>query len=247
MSLVRWVVGAGPDVVLVHAGVADSRMWARQVADLRRDHRVITVDLRGFGETPVEAGVKYSDAADLLEVLDELEVETTAVAAASFGANVVLQAASHAPERFTRMVLMSPPVDGVEKTDDLRAFGAEEDRLLEAGDVDGATDLNVRTWLGPDADEAARALLWTMQKRAFEVGLAVGDLDQEEYEVDPAVLTMPVKLFHGSHDLDYFHHCASHLAGQLPQVDHVELPWAGHLPTLERPAEGTALLRAALA
>ncbi|QNE20736.1 alpha/beta hydrolase [Kribbella qitaiheensis] len=246
MTLVRWVVGDEPEVLLVHAGVADSRMWAEQVADLSRDHRVITVDLRGFGETPVEAGVKYSDAQDLLDVLDELQVETTAVVAASFGANVVLQAASHAPERFTRLVLMSPPMDGVERTDDLRAFGAEEDRLLEAGDVDGATDLNVRTWLGPEADDEAHELLRIMQKRAFDVGLAVGDLDQEEYEVDPKVLTMPVKLFHGTHDLDYFHHCATHLAAQLPQVDHVELPWAGHLPTLERRAEGIELVRAAL-
>jgi 3-oxoadipate enol-lactonase len=239
------VVGDGPTVVLVHAGVGDSRMWARQVEDLRRDHRVITLDLRGYGETPLEAAAKYSDAGDVLELLELLDIDTTAAVAASYGAYVVLQAASKAPGRFSRLVLMSPPVDGVEPTEDFRAFVAEENRLLEAGDVDAATDLNVRTSLGPDADDEARELVRVMQKRAFELQLAAGDdVDNEEYEVGG--ITVPVKLFTGTHQLSFFQDCAAHLATQLPDVENTILPWAGHLPSLERPAETTALIRNAL-
>jgi pimeloyl-ACP methyl ester carboxylesterase len=220
-------------------------MWARQVEDLRRDHRVITLDLRGFGETPLEAGAKYADAGDVLEVLDELGVETTKVVGSSYGAYVVLQAASRQPERFSRLVLMSPPADNVVPTDDFRAFAAEEDKLLEAGDIDAATELNVRTSVGPDADDEARELVRVMQKRAFELQLAAGDVDNDEWEV--AGITAPIKLFTGAHELAFFAACAQYLAGILPNVDHTELPWAGHLPSLERPAEMTALIRAALA
>ena len=234
-------------MLLVHAGVADARMWDRQVEDLRRDHRVITLDLPGFGETPLEVGEKYSDAGDLLELLDELGLDGVAVVGASYGANVVLQAASKAPERFSRLVLLAPPVFTLERTPDLRAFGAEEDKLLEAGDVDGATDLNVRTWLGPEADEQAHELLRLMQKRAFDVQLAAGDdVENEDYEIRPELLTMPVKLFSGAHDLQFFHDSAAYLVSALPNVEHVELPWAGHLPTLERPADGVELVRTAL-
>jgi 3-oxoadipate enol-lactonase len=247
MTIHHQVVGDGPAVLLVHAGVADSRMWARQVADLQVDHQVITADLRGYGETPLEPGAQYSDAGDLLELLDVLRVERAAVVAASYGANVVLQAASRQPDRFSRLVLLAPPVDGVEPTDDLRAFWAEEERLLEAGDVDGATALNVETWLGPDADDDARILLLAMQRHAFEIQLAAGDVDNEEYPVDPAVITAPVKLFSGAHDLQFFTAGAAALAKELPDVEPVELSWAGHLPTLERPEEGSALIRNALA
>jgi 3-oxoadipate enol-lactonase len=73
MTIHHEVVGDGPTVLLVHAGVADARMWAPQVEDLRRDHRVITVDLRGYGETPLAAGATYSDAGDLLELLAHKE------------------------------------------------------------------------------------------------------------------------------------------------------------------------------
>ncbi|MDX6292363.1 MAG: hypothetical protein QOH50_1438 [Kribbellaceae bacterium] len=238
------VVGDGPAVLLVHAGVCDSRMWARQVEDLRRDHRVITLDLRGYGETPLEAGAKYSDAWDVLELLELLDIDTTAAVAASYGAYVVLQAASKAPGRFSRLVLMSPPVDGVEPTEDFRAFVTEENRLLEAGDVDGATDLNVRTSLGPEADNGARELVRVMQKRAFELQLAAGDVSNEEYEVGG--ITAPVTLFTGARQLKFFQDCATHLTTQLPDVENTILPWAGHLPSLERPAEATALIRNAL-
>ncbi|GAB3823531.1 alpha/beta fold hydrolase [Kribbella italica] len=242
------VVGDGPTVLLVHAGVADSRMWGPQVEDLGRDHRVVTVDLRGYGETPLAAGAAYSDAGDLLELLDSLQAEgePVAVVGASYGGNVVLQAVSRAPERFSRVVLLAPPVDGVEPTPDIGAFWDEEEALLEKGDVDAATALNVETWLGPEADDTAKELVFAMQKRAFEVQLAAGDVENEEYEVTPDKITMPVKLFVGAHDLEFFRAGAEHLAGQLPDVELTELDWAGHLPTMERPEEGVALVREAL-
>lgn len=245
MSLVRWVVGDGPSVVLVHAGVADSRMWGKQVADLSRDHRVITVDLRGFGETPVAA--KYSDARDLLAVLDEIGAEQVTAVGSSYGGYVVQQAASHAPERFSRLIQFCSPTDNVEPTQDIRAVWAEENRLVEAGDLDGAADLTVDKWIGPEASAEARELLRDMQRRAYELQVPAGDVDNEELPVLPDRLTMPVHLFTGSKDFAWFADCAQYLADRLPKADLVELPWAGHLPALERPEETNALIRAALA
>jgi pimeloyl-ACP methyl ester carboxylesterase len=245
MTIFHQVVGDGPAVLLVHAGVCDSRMWARQVEDLRVDHRVITVDLQGHGQTPLAAGVECVDAQDLLDVLDAAGVESTQVVGSSYGAYVVLQAVSRQPERFSRLVLMSPPADNVQPTDDFRAFIAEENKLMEAGDLDAATELNVRTSVGPDADEDARELVRVMQKRAFELQSAAGEVDNEEWEVGG--ITAPIKLFTGAHELKFFAACAQYLVELLPNVEHTELAWAGHLPSLERPEEMTALIRASLA
>jgi pimeloyl-ACP methyl ester carboxylesterase len=46
----------------------------------------------------------------------------------------------------------------------------------------------------------------------------------------------------GAHDLEQFRLIARELAGRIPDARHVELPWAGHLPSLERPDEITELL-----
>jgi 3-oxoadipate enol-lactonase len=51
------VRGDGPAVLLVHAGIADSRMWeplAGRLVDA--GYPVVTCDLRGFGGTPLERG-----------------------------------------------------------------------------------------------------------------------------------------------------------------------------------------------
>jgi len=243
MTIAHWVVGEGPAILLVHAGVADARMWRRQVDELAQDHRVITVDLRGYGETPLEPAAKYSDAGDVLAVLDELGVDSVEAVGASYGGYVVQQIASRQPERFRRLVLICAPTDGVEPTADIRAVWAEEGRLMDAGDIDGATDLMVRSWLGPEADDEAKQLLHTMQKRAFELQVPAGEVDNEEYELEPAKISAPVRLITGAHDFEWFSNCASYLAERLPNVERVDLPWAGHLPTLERPTEAMGLIR----
>ena len=100
--------GDGPAVLLVHAGVADSRMWAGIVPRLAEAHRVIACDLRGFGRSPLEPG-PYSHGSDLLELLDGLGVDRAAVVAASMGGQVALELALRAPERVTALAQVDHP------------------------------------------------------------------------------------------------------------------------------------------
>jgi pimeloyl-ACP methyl ester carboxylesterase len=240
MTISYVVGGDGPDVLLVHAGVADSRMWTRQVAELQRSHRVITLDLRGYGETPLVP--QYSAAGDVLEVLEEVGARDVTAVGSSFGGYVVQQVASRRPELFSRLVLICAPTDNVVPDDKLRALWTEEEALLEAGDGAGATELTVRHWIGPDADDEARELLRVMQKHAYEVQLAAGDVENEEWPVEPEKISAPVRLVTGAHDYAFFTDSADYLAERLPSAERIELPWAGHLPTLERPAEALKLL-----
>ncbi|MET9268946.1 alpha/beta hydrolase [Kribbella sp. NPDC003557] len=240
MTISHHVTGDGPDLLLVHAGVADSRMWARQVEELKSSRRVITLDLRGYGETP--PAPKYSDAGDVLALLEELGAKDVTAVGASYGGYVVQQVATRAPELFSRLVLLCAPTDNVQPDDELRALWGEENTLLEAGDVDGATDLTVRRWIGPEADDEARELLRVMQKRAYDVQLAAGDVDNEEWPVEPEKITAPVRLITGAHDFKFFTDSADYLAERLPNPHRLHLPWAGHLPTLERPTEALPLI-----
>ncbi|MFB6726113.1 alpha/beta fold hydrolase [Kribbella sp. NPDC056345] len=227
-------------LLLLHAGVADSRMWHHQVEALSSTHRVIAPDLRGYGENPLVP--KYSDAGDVLTLLDDLGLDQVAAVGASYGGYVLQQAASRQPERFTRLVLLCAPTDNVEPDEALRALWAEENALIEAGDVEAATELMVQRWIGPDADDEARELLRTMQRRAYELQIPAGDVDNEEYPVLPESLTMPVRLVTGAHDFQFFADSATYLADRLPNAERKDLPWAGHLPTLERPSEALELI-----
>jgi 3-oxoadipate enol-lactonase len=244
MPLHHLVTGAGPPLVLLHSTAADSRQWNAQRGPLGEQWTVITPDLRGYGASP-PARAAYSDVGDVLAVLDHLGIEKAGMVGSSGGGRVALQIASAAPDRVSALLLLCAAADGIEPTGDLVAFAAQEDALLERGDVVGATELNVATWLGPEADLAARAHLYRMQEHAFRVQLAAGENTWlTPYEVDPAVIDAPTTVVYGGHDLQFFQVTARHLAETMPRAELVELPWAGHLPNLERPEETTALIAA---
>lgn len=233
-------------VVLVHAGVADLRMWDGPAAELARTYRVVRCDLRGFGGSAVERGASYSDPEDVLALLDSLDVRSFALVGASYGGHVALQIAATVPDRVDRLVLLAPASDLLEPDDALRELWRREGELIEAGDLDGATELNVDAWLGPEADDAARALVRTMQRSALEQQVAAGDVDNRELDLVWERVAMPTVVVVGVQDQPAFLVAGRALAERLPRAVLVELPWAGHLPTLERPDEATALLRDAL-
>ena len=242
------VAGDGEAVLLLHSGAADRRQWDGQWAALTASHRVVRPDLRGFGATPPPAEPGWSDSADLLALLDALGIDRVAVVGSSYGGRIALELATVAPHRVSQLLLLCTAYPGVPRTPAVEAFGAQEDALLEAGDVEAAVALNVATWLGPDADDEARAALTTMQRHTFEVQLpAPDDLDPVRPDVDAAAIDVPAVVFSGGHDLDHFQDVARHLADQLPHARLVELSWAGHLPGLERPEQTGYLLLAELA
>jgi 3-oxoadipate enol-lactonase len=246
-TLHHLVEGSGPVVVLLHAGVADLRMWDVQVDALVPGRRVVRCDLSGYGGTPVGPGADGCDAEDVLGLLDELGVEGFALVGASYGGYVALQVASAVPDRVERLVLLDAAADVAEPDEALREVWRREESLVGAGDLDGATELMVDTWLGPEADEDQRALLREMQRRAFDLQVAAGDVTSRELPVDPARITAPATVVVGGLDLPFFRATARVLAERLPHADLVELPWAAHLPSLERPAETARLVATALA
>lgn len=246
-TLNHLVEGTGPFVVLLHAGVADLRMWDTQVEALVSSRTVVRCDLPGYGGSPVRSGVDGGDADDVLALLESLGVERFSLVAASYGGFVALQIASAVPHRVDRLVLLGAAADLVEPDESLREVWRKERSLVESDDLDGATHLMVDTWLGPDAQDDSRALLWTMQRHAFDLQAAAGAHGaNRELPVDLTGITAPVNVVVGSHDFSFFRETARALAGGLPHADLVELPWAGHLPSMERPWETARLVVDAL-
>ena len=76
--------GQGSPVVLVHEGIADSRMWEPQWAAYAERYRVVRFDMRGFGQSPPAVGT-FSLAGDLVELLEGLELGPATLIGVSLG------------------------------------------------------------------------------------------------------------------------------------------------------------------
>jgi pimeloyl-ACP methyl ester carboxylesterase len=228
--------GEGPDLVLVHAGVADLRMWDPLVALVADRFRIVRYDMRGFGASTSEPGA-FLPSGDLSGLMQELGVEHPVLVGASFGGLVALELAAMQPSRVARLVLLDALLPGHEWSQRFRAFGAAENAALEAGDVDEAVRLNVELWAG-EAEPEVQALVSDMQGKAFRIQMAV---ETEEIDLDPpvserlAAVDMPVTVAYGERDVEDFVAMAEQLAAELPAATLHRIAGAGHLPALERP------------
>ena len=235
MTLAYDEAGSGPAVFLLHSTVVDRRMWDPQIPVLvAAGYRAVRCDLRGFGQTPMPDG-PHNNAQDVADLLDKLDIDHTALIGSSGGGRVALEIAARWPERVTSLALLCTASAGHEPSEELRAFWEREEVLLEAGDIAGATDLNVATWTGPHADEATREKVRQMQRHAFDIQLAAEEFEPIRVETDLSAIKAPTLLISGSHDFADFRQTAADLSTRLADARHLELAWAGHLPSLERP------------
>ncbi|KFN48200.1 hypothetical protein N790_06755 [Arenimonas malthae CC-JY-1] len=99
-----------PLVVLVHGFTGSKENWLPLMRELAREHRVLAVDLPGWGESDRHHDEDYgpvAQAARLAELLASLPQAPELVVGHSMGGQIVGLMASRHPERAPRIVLMS--------------------------------------------------------------------------------------------------------------------------------------------
>ena len=244
------ILGEGEPLVLVHAGIADGRMWDAQIDAFSRRYRTIRYDLRGFGRSPMVPG-PFSHAVDLRALLDALEVDRAVLVGCSMGGGAVIDLALENPERARALVLVGPAISG---------FGFDEgppeewDELVaadEAGDLERVSELEVRMWVdgprrGPDAvDPAVRDLvremnLIALKNEAMQLG------EELEPEVPAASrlsgIQAPTLVLVGDEDRARTLAAAGLLEGEIPNVHKTVMAGTAHLPNMERPEEFNRLV-----
>jgi len=98
-----------PAVVFLHGLAGCWQNWLENIVPLAADHRVIAIDLPGFGESPVPAGpISVSGyARTVVEVLDALGLEQATIVGNSMGGFVGCEMAIRFPQRIERLVLVA--------------------------------------------------------------------------------------------------------------------------------------------
>lgn len=103
--------GSGdPPLVFVHGWTCDRSFFAPQAEYFSRNHRVVSLDLRGHGESDKPEG-DYPIAAyssDIGELIEQLNLQKPIVVGHSFGASAALQVAADLPDRVGAIVMVEP-------------------------------------------------------------------------------------------------------------------------------------------
>jgi 3-oxoadipate enol-lactonase len=227
------VTGSGPPVLLLHHGIADSRVWEPQWKSFADHYRLVRCDFPGFGRTPL---------------LDRLEVTGAAIVGCSLGGRVALEIAIARPDLVRALVLVGAGLPIHEPSPAMQAFGEAEEEAINRGDLDAATEVNLRMWVdGPrrqpgDVDPTVRAAIGEMQRHAFaqqiprwdDLGL------QAEPLVEPTVellgeIRVPTLIVVGDEDVDEMQEFARVFESAIPGSRRATIAGAAHVPNLEQP------------
>ena len=254
--------GAGWPVILLHAFPLNADMWRPQLAEVPAGWRLICPDLRGFGSLPPEGGshvvgheasangaiswlppsggsaVSVDDyAADILELMDCLEIDDAVIGGLSMGGYVTFAMHRQAPARFTGMVLADtrPQAD----TPQAREGRVKLREVLAAKGPRGVADEMLPKLLSPAAgrDVVARTRMLIEGGDAAAIDAAIGVLmGRPDSTPGLAAISCAALIVVGEHDEITPPADARAMQQAIDRSTLCVIPGAGHLSSLEQPA-----------
>lgn len=238
--------GAGTEVIFLHAGVADSRMWSDQLRYLSESYRAIAYDRRGFGRTVSKNGV-FSHVNDLAKVFESLGVDRAVLVGCSQGARVAIDFYLQHPHCVRKLFLCSAAVSGQPTPsivdDHTSKLLADIDIAEERGDLSRVNELEARLWLdGPRSQVgrvsgAERELFLKMNSIALESP----ELTQEHHPPEAMSRLSEINssslIAYGALDLLGVRERSAEIARRIANSRTYEFRSSAHLPSLDSPEE----------
>lgn len=240
--------GRGSPVVLIHGVGMSQSVWAPQLSAFLGRYEVITYDLLGHGDSamPPSGAVLADYSAQLLVLVDALDVERPCIVGHSMGALVSLDFALRHPQRCRAVAALNAVF--CRSPEQRRAVMKRAQALREAGGT-GNLDETLRRWFGEPVPQHLRAA-------AEQVRRMLEEVDAEGYARTYAVfasadaahaeqlpkLACPALFATGDGDPNSTPDMSRNMAGLVPGARQVVLEGARHMMTVTDPERVNAML-----
>ena len=242
--------GDGPPLVFVHGGWMNGEAWRPQVEHFADDYRVVTLDVRGHGETGATEPDRYSIELftdDLEALLADLGLERPTLCGLSLGSMVVQEYLDRHPDGATGAIMggavrSMPPVD---MPAGLKPLWSPVPALTASLSLSGTTGTFQSMLYSIQATTGERWLSVDPETRAEAIA-DVGDISTAEfrkifdalYRYDPPELTgveTPTLVVHGEQEAPLVKRQGRQIASAVADGDRLELSDSGHLVNRDRP------------
>jgi pimeloyl-ACP methyl ester carboxylesterase len=251
-KIVYYDVGTGPAVVLVHGFASQASVdWGHVIRPLAEHHRVIALDLIGFGES-AKPTIDYDiqTFVDFLgEFLRTLKVEHFALAGESLGGWVVASYTLEAlgPENTGSYAVPKPEKLILEDAAGHKAFHSDGPSPLMSSLKDGASIASILYDKSLMTEAAMRENFAIKLKandgatqRLFRANMNV---DSETVGDKVAAITIPTLIVWGENDPIVPLDDGKDFAAKIPGAKLVIVPKCGHAPSIERPEQFMAAVK----
>jgi len=244
--------GQGIPLVMIHAGVADSRQWNNEFASFAQKYHVVRYDMRGYGKSEPADG-EFSHMDDLLALMDALAIhEPAVIMGCSMGGGLAMDFALTHPSRVRALIMVGSGPSGLKLDVPTSAKFAEVEKAFEAGDMDLVSELETQIWFDgtgrtpEQVDQSMRKLLYEMNRLALthevkQLGKRLPNTETPAFD-RLSDLKIPVLIVVGEHDTPYILAAADYMIERIPSAQKVIVNDAAHLPNMDHPEEFQTLV-----
>lgn len=229
--------GVGSPLLFIHGDFSDGRLaWREQWDRLAEHHRLLIVDRRGCGKSPSEPKpyTVASEAADVLQVLDDQSAASAHLVGHSYGALIALEMAAQAPERVRSLHLIEPPLLALLPNDaDVEKLSDSVREIYRCAEAWTAEQITLAFFSYVASPEFAASLpekpIWPqLVATAKRVGL-----QQFPGDYAPEVLAqidneLPIQVYRGEKSHPALRKLAAAVADALPGARLIDIPDAYH-------------------
>lgn len=240
--IVYQIIGNGIPLLFIHGYPLSRKIWDPQLKELSKLARIITLDLRGHGDSFPFEGPYLMDvlASDIIKVLNDAEInEPTVICGLSMGGYVSLALYKNHPELFRGLILTSTR-SAADSQEGKANRDASIRNLMEHG-VDQIVDKMLPKLVSPftfshqpDLVNSIREIMIHTSPEGI-IGALSGMRDRPDSTDLLTRISCPVLIVHGVEDQLIPMSEAEQMHALVPNSALVRIPNAGHLPNMEQP------------
>jgi len=242
--------GEGSDLVFVHAGCADRRMWDGQFSVFARQYRALRYDMRGYSKSTLSKS-SFSNRDDLYHLLEVLGIQQAHFIACSMGSFAVIDFALEHPEKIKSLVLMSPAVSGYPYEGQPPQPVLEMIDARKAGNLQHAAELQAQIWADGfkrNSDQVNNEVHELVRQMSLDALTLQADIIREtafliEEPLHPPAMErleqihVPTLVIVGDLDDDSEMAIAEVLTRRIQGAQKAIIQETAHLPNMEKPEE----------
>lgn len=240
---------AGPDnapwLILSNSLATNLHMWDQTAADFQSSHRVLRYDQRGHGQTEAPAGRYTFDIliADIIDLMDALKIERASWCGISMGGATAMGAVQKHPDRFDRLAICDTPGQSTPAT-----AQQWEARIVNAqtNGMQAEVEPTISRWFPPETVKANPPHLDALRKMILATpvnGFAGCSAALADHDYRPGMKNVKNRVLYICGEKDGAAPVMRTMKQEFPAAQHAEIPGAGHIANMDRPAEFSKALR----
>jgi pimeloyl-ACP methyl ester carboxylesterase len=230
------IAGKGDNIVLLHDGMVNCRIWDEQFQVLAKNYRVVRYDRRSYGKSS-DPQVKYSHIDDLYQVFTQLNIDKAIIFGMSSGGGLAIDFTLKYPEKVKGLVLVGAVVGGFGYTSHMttrggnfnpQALNSDPEKIIKYFIMDDPYEI----YSGNTAAKEKVMKLLPYLGRDNRVPTRPPDRVAVRFLSE---IKVPTLILVGEFDIPDVHAHAGAINSGIPNSKREIIPKSGHLIPIEQP------------